>query len=107
MTRKEIFDKIKKLGLKESIKATYSTDYTHLSNPVLIEFLTDYFNKEKDKKRIKESKEKKNINSSTSASSSEYTDIKNTIIKLIDILRSSHILLPSEYDKIYETLVKH
>lgn len=105
MTRKEIFDKIKKLGLKESIKATYSTDYTHLSNPVLMEFLTDYFNKEKDKKRIQESKEKKNIESSTS--SSEYTCIKDTIIKLIDILKSSHILLPSEYNKIYETLIKH
>lgn len=105
MTRKEIFDKIKKFGLKESIKATYSTDYTHLSNPVLMEFLTDYFNKEKDKKRIQESKEKKNIEPSTS--SSEYTCIKDTIIKLIDILKSSHILLPSEYNKIYETLIKH
>ena len=40
MTRKELFESVKKNSLQDAIKAMYGTDYTHVSNAELEKFIT-------------------------------------------------------------------
>lgn len=101
MTRKEIYEHIKGLGLQEEIKATYGRNYTQVSSADLektVKEVLDALNEEENKKCEKGTCDCQQGTLLNYAYEAE--DVPEIVGKLICVLFKKHILLPSEIAKI-------
>lgn len=77
MTRKEMYDLIVKLGLKDKVREVYKKNYTNCTNAQLISII-----------------------STKETSSCKNNSIDKKFTTLLNILKDRHLLLPSDITKI-------
>lgn len=90
MSRKELYNEVKKLGAADAIKAKFGDNYTRVSSASLEEFLKG-FGKKPTKKEVapKESKEKMGTCS-----------CKEAIVKLLSTLQAKRALTAKEAEEV-------
>lgn len=94
MTRKELFEAVKKYQLQEKIKSYYNTDYTHLSNSVL----------EKAVKTVRDNKKSKEEQIKVLQGKNTKPIDEGKFDRLVRVLQKKYILLPSEITYIYSAV---
>lgn len=90
MTRKELYDKIKKLGAQDTIKAKFGDNFTRVSSANLESFLKDFDKPTKVNKKV------------VVVSASHGTEI--AIIKLVSTLQAKKILTAKEANEVASLL---
>lgn len=97
MTRKELYQAIKKFELEEGIKRTCGTNYTQVSNVLLEKYVKTFL------KRKEAAKAKRKDTTTKKCNSENYTkDYKKALIKLVSILQAKKYLTDKEAVEILE-----
>lgn len=79
LSRRDLFAKIKSLGIADSIKTEFGTDYTHLSSVVLSDFVAKHCSSE-----IQESiSEKESVDNIDNQNAQKITHLKGAILAFI------------------------
>ena len=89
MSRKELYAKVKELGVADIIKTRLGDNYTRVSNADLEAFLKD-FSKKTTKKEAAPKKEKKEATGSC----------KEAIVKLLSTLQAKRALTAKEAEEV-------
>ena len=89
MTRKELYIKVKDLGVADAIKAKFGDNYTRVSNADLEAFLKG-FSKNTTKKEAAPKKEKKEATGSC----------KEAMVKLLSTLQAKRALTAKEAEEV-------
>jgi hypothetical protein len=90
MERKEAYEQIKKLGLQEECKKKFGKNFTQCKTDELIHLIDSY----------KIQTGKKVTKKETSVKKEDTIDLVTSFKKLLETLRSRHILLDSEVKRI-------
>lgn len=103
MSRKELYDKIKELGLADAIKKEFGDNYTRVSSSNLEKFIIKtHF--EDDNKEKKEKVVVDKVAEAPSKTPSSHKDCKESIIKLISILQTKRVITAKEAEEVAELL---
>ena len=89
MSRKELYAKVKKLGVADAIKTKFGDNYTRVSNANLEDFLRG-FGKKITKKESAFKKEKKKATGSC----------KEAMVKLLSTLQAKRALIAKEAEEV-------
>lgn len=102
MSRKELYDKVRDLGLASIIKEKYGDNYTRVSNSNLEECINAHMkgNKKKEKKEDVADKAVKSPNKT----SLDCKNCKEAVIKLISTLQIRRMITAKEAEEIAELL---
>lgn len=102
MSRKELYDKIKELGLADAIKKKFGDNYTRVSSSNLEVFIKVHLeNGEKEKK--KEAAMEKVVDNPIKTPS-DHKGCREAIIKLISILQTKRMIKAKEAEEVAELL---
>ena len=93
MSRKELYAKVKELGVADIIKTRLGDNYTRVSNADLEAFLKD-FSKKTTKKEVAPKKEKKEATGSC----------KEAMVKLLSTLQAKRALTAKEAEEVVALL---
>ena len=107
MNRKELYAAVKQLGLAEALKSKYGSNYTLLSNDILLKEVDAALKKE-EKKTKKAQPVKKETPAKpkkvTKPQVQEECPIETTLIELVSSLVKYKVLAPADADKILSYL---
>lgn len=84
MTRKELYNEVKMLNLQDEIKKATGRNFTQVPNNILEDFISLVKAGMENKKKKKPAKK------------TEKAEVECPMCKLIEVLVSKHIILPSE-----------
>ena len=108
MNRKELYAAVKQLGLAEALKSKYGSNYTLLSNDVLLKEVDAALKKEEKKTTKKAQPVKKETPAKpkkvTKPQVQEECPIETTLIELVSSLVKYKVLAPADADKILSHL---
>lgn len=93
MSRKELYDKVRELGLADTIKKKYGGNFTRVSNANLEACINSCCNKNKAEKKI-----------AKPASVVPAKTCKDAFIKLISILQSKRMITAKEGEEVAKLL---
>lgn len=102
MSRKELYDKVRELGLADTIKKKYGDNFTRVSNSNLEEAIKAYLKNSK-----KEKKEEAVVEKAVEAPTKTPSDCKGckeAVIKLISTLQAKRIITAKEAEEVAELL---
>lgn len=102
MSRKELYDKVRELGLADTIKKKYGDNFTRVSSSNLEEAIKAHLKNSK-----KEKKEKTVIEKEVKAptkTSSDCKGCKEAVIKLTSTLQTKRIITAKEAEEVAELL---
>ena len=102
MSRKELYDKIKELGLADAIKKKFGDNYTRVSSSNLENFIKAHL--KCDKKEKKEEVVVDKVTEAPSKIPSNPKCCKEAIIKLVSILQTKRIITAKEAEEVVELL---
>lgn len=102
MSRKELYDKIKELGLADDIKKKFGDNYTRVSSSNLENFIKVHL--KGDKKGKKEEVVVDKVAEHPSETPSGHKCCKEATIKLISILQTKRVITAKEAEEVAELL---
>lgn len=103
MTRKELYSKIKQLGLADEIKKKYGDNYTRVSSRDLEKTVTDaekFLNRSSEDREAGVSYIPCSPGNKQAVGTGKST--RDIVRELVDILHDRHILLDSEYRRLID-----
>lgn len=92
MSRKELYNKIRELGVAGAIKAKYGDNFTRISNANLESFLRGF------------APAKKVTKATTKATTKETKGTGSAVIKLLSILQTKKVITAKEAEEVAEVL---
>lgn len=92
MSRKELYNKVKELGVADLIKSTFGDNFTRVSNANLEDFLRGFEKKTATVKKV------------TEATTKETKGTGNAIVKLLSILQTKRVITAKEAEEVAKTL---
>ena len=100
LSRYDLFAKIKSLGIADSIKTEFGTDYTHLSSEVLSDFVAKHCSS-----KIQESiSEKESVDNINNQNAQKIARLKDAILTFIAMTVTEELI---SIDEIADTLSSH
>lgn len=102
MSRKELYDKIKELGLADAVKRKFGDNYTRVSSSNLEEFIKAHLENDKKGKKKEAIVEKAADNSLKT--SSDHKCCKEALIKLISTLQTNRVITAKEAEEVAKLL---
>lgn len=98
MTRKELYNKVKELGVADAIKAKFGDNFTRISSANLEDFLKNF----KEPKEIK--KKSDSTENTVKDTIKEAKSTSNAIIKLLTILQTKRVITAKEAEEVAKEL---
>lgn len=95
MSRKELYNKVKELGVADLIKSTFGDNFTRVSNANLEDFLRGF---EKKTATVKK------VTKATTKETKKTKGIGNVIVKLLSILQTKRVITAKEAEEVAKTL---
>lgn len=95
MSRKELYNKVKELGVAGLIKSTFGDNFTRVSNANLEDFLRGF---EKKTTAVKK------VTKATTKETKKTKGIGNVIVKLLSILQTKRVITAKEAEEVAKTL---
>lgn len=95
MSRKELYNKVKELGVAGLIKSTFGDNFTRVSNANLEDFLRGF---EKKTATVKK------VTKATTEETKKTEGTGNAIVKLLSILQTKRVITAKEAEEVAKTL---
>lgn len=92
MTRKELYNRVKKLGVADIIKDRFGDNFTRVSNANLEAFLIGFGKKATPTKKV------------TKATAKETKGTSSAVIKLLSILQTKKVITAKEAEEVAKVL---
>lgn len=92
MTRKELYNRVKKLGVADIIKDRFGDNFTRVSNANLEAFLRGFGKKTTPTKKV------------TKATTKETKGTSSAIVKLLSILQTKKVITAKEAEEVAKVL---